>query len=136
MLSYMAQKKIMEILREKDVVKASLIFDIPVDILKKMNEQGLLNAERIKAMVIKQDFLNYKRIIKQKYEGKYEEGEILAALRKEYDVSLKEIRDIVYGNVNNLGIFCRCCGRRIGNLQAKRSGGLCISCNADSLPKL
>ena len=61
----MAQKKIMEILREKDVVKASLIFDIPVDILKKMNEQGLLNAERIKAMVIKQDFLNYKRIIKQ-----------------------------------------------------------------------
>lgn len=129
-------RPVMEILREKDLAKASLIFEVPIDYLRKMNEQCLLDVNRIKCTVIRQDFLNYKKIIKKRYSETHGEAEILQALMREYNMNLQQIRDIAYKNVDHLGIFCRCCGKRISNLQAKRSGGLCPVCNSDSLPKL
>lgn len=127
---------ISEILREKDLAKASLIFDVPIDYLRKMNEQGMLDVSRIKCTVIRQDFLNYRKIIKKRYSETHDDAEIIQALMKEYNMPLQQVRDIAYKNTNHLGIFCRSCGKRISNLQAKRSGGLCPTCNSESLPKL
>lgn len=128
--------EIKEILREKDLLKASAIFEIPIELLRRMNEQGLLNIDHIKAVVIRQDYLNYKRYItRNKKTGKYDDGEILVALVKEYNMNLLHIRNIVYKNFNGKMCFCKVCGQRISPAQANRTGGLCTRCNADSLPK-
>ncbi len=124
-----------KVLREKDLLKACAIFDVPVNIMKKMNDQGLLDVELIRAYVIRQDFLNYQRYLKSLKSQRYNEGEILIALKNEYRLTLQDVRDIVYRNYNRVGIFCKSCGVRISNLTARRTGGLCPDCNAETLPK-
>ena len=123
-----------EILREKDLLKASAIFEVTIDTLKRMNEQGLLNVPRIRGIVMRQDFLNYKRHI-SKSKGKFGESEILVALSKEYGLSIYHVRNIVYRNYNGKMCFCKMCGVRISISTAKRTGGVCTRCNAESLPQ-
>jgi len=128
------EAEIKEILREKDLLKASAIYEIPIDLLRRMNEQGLLNVPRIKGMVIRQDFLNYKRHIARS-KGKFGESEILVALSKEYNLSLRDVRNMAYKNYKGKMCFCKMCGVRISVSMAKRTGGVCTRCNAESLPQ-
>jgi transcription initiation factor IIE alpha subunit len=129
-------KRVESILREKDIVKASAVFNVPVETLMQMNEQALLNVERIRAIVMRQDFLNYKKFIrKPENKGKFGEPEILAALVKEYRMPLAEVKDIVNKNHKKRMCFCRWCCTRITPAQAEKTGGLCPDCASDALPK-
>ena len=127
--------KVTEILREKDLMKASAIYEIPFDILKRMNDQCLLNVQLVKAEVIRQDYLNLKKYVRKNAGRKwYGEKELLVSLSKEYSLHVNLIRDIVNRN-NGKMTFCKVCGKRISHAMYNRTGGLCQVCNADSLPR-
>ena len=129
-------KRVEKILRDKDIIKASVIFSIPVETLRQMNEQAMLNVDRIIAVIMRQDYLNYKNFIKKpENAGKYEEPEVLAALVKEYRMPLDLVKDIVNKNQKKKMCFCKWCCKRITPSQAERTGGLCPECAADTLPK-
>ncbi len=119
-------------LRDKDLMKASLVFEVPIETLRMMNGLNILNVPRIRSVLIRQDFLNYKRAIKDKPE--FTEAEILEALCREYKEPLKYISECVYKNFQGKMYFCRMCGKRISKPLAARTGGLCTSCNSELLP--
>lgn len=121
------------ILRDKDLLKASAIFTIPLEQLRQLNEQRLLDVDHIRRILMRQDYLNYKRYIKDK--PKYGEEEIIEAIVKDYKEPKKYVMDVVNKNQNKKQCFCRWCSKRITPAQAYRTGGLCAECNSDTLPK-
>ena len=121
------------ILRDKDILKASAIFSIPVETIRQMSEQRLLDVDHIRRILMRQDYLNYKRYIKDK--KKYGEEEIIEAIVKDYKEPKKYVIDVVHKNQNKKQCFCRWCCKRITPAQAARTGGLCAECNSDTLPK-
>ncbi len=121
------------ILRPKDLVKVTAIFSIPLETLRQMNEQRLLDVEFIRKVLMRQDYLNYKKYIKGK--PKYGEEEIIEAIRRDYKETKKYVMDTVNKNHNKKMCYCKWCCKRITPAQAAKTGGLCADCNSDTLPK-
>lgn len=121
------------ILRNKDILKIGAISGVSVEVLRQMNEQRLLDVEHIRCILMRQDYLNYKRYIKNK--KKYGEEEIIEAIMKDYKENKKYVMDVVNKNQNKKQCFCRWCCKRISPAQALRADGLCAECNSDTLPK-
>lgn len=121
------------ILRPKDLVKVTAIFNIPLETLRQMNEQRLLDVEFIRKVLMRQDYLNYKKYIKGK--PKYGEEEIIEAIRRDYKETKKYVMDTVNKNHNKKMCYCKWCCKRITPAQAAKTGGLCADCNSDTLPK-
>jgi hypothetical protein len=122
-------------LRDKDIQKASALFGIDELIIRRMNDQCLLNAEYIRDLLIKSDYerltngLRY--LIDQK--NAYTFPEIKAALKKEYCISMQTLNSILHGRNNSNLCFCTKCGMRTSSLTYKRTGGLCSNCFAETL---
>ena len=123
------------ILRDKDIVKASKLFGIEEAILKRLNDQHLLDSDYIRCLLIKSDYEYLMRGLKYLVDqrGAYTTAEVMAALKKEYKVKDDELKAILHGNRNSTMYFCRKCGIRVTKNTHIRTGGLCNVCFADLL---
>ena len=113
-------EKILRILRDKDIQKASKLLGVDEATLKRMNDLRLLNTDYIRGLLIKNDY-------------EYSYPEIMAALRKEYLVKTDELNAIINGRINNGMYFCRRCGLRITKAAFDRTNGLCPDCFSETL---
>ena len=131
----MRAPQVMRILRDKDIVKASKLFGIEEAILKRLNDQRLLDADYIRSLLIKSDYeyltKGLKYLVDQ--ENTYTFPEIMEALKKEYGVPKDELNAIIHGRRNVTMYFCRRCAIRITKATFNRTGGLCSNCFADTL---
>lgn len=128
-------EKIQRILSEKEVMKASQLFGIDEASLQRLNDQFLLNAEYIRAALIKNDFQFLTRGLRYYIEADkaYTNQEILIALQKEYRIPTTALRNILFGKMNENMHFCSRCGVRITQQTYKRTNGLCSTCFAETL---
>ena len=134
-MSVKASGKILNILRDKDIKKAANLFGIDEMTFKRMNDQRLLNSVYIREVLIRSDYEKLTRGLRYlvDQEGSYTFPEIKHALTREYGLSMPALNNILYGKANVNMVFCKKCGFRISNRTAKRTGGLCSACFADTL---
>lgn len=128
----MAASKILYILREKDIKKASVLFDVDEASLRLMNERRLLNTEYIRECLIKNDFkklTNGLELLASENKT-YTYPEAIAAVCNEYGVSRKAFTQLYNNRVNAGMIFCAKCGKRVTKQQFGKTNGLCEECFA------
>lgn len=124
------ETKVSSKLTDKDLQKASLIFNVPELEMRKLNDYGLLNSEFLKHEIIRQDYKNIKLAVRKRPE--FNEESILVAVKREHHIqSILEVRDIVNNNVNKNMTFCKNCGKRISKRTARQTQGFCHECMAD-----
>lgn len=131
----MSAGKIMNILREKDIKKAANLLGIEELMLKRLNDQRLLNSEYIRELLIRTDYEKLTRGLKYLIDQKdaYTFPEIKKALVKEYGVTMNMLNNILHGQKNANMYFCKKCGFRISKKTYARTGGLCSNCFSDTL---
>ena len=129
------EKRIQNILRDKDIKKASNLLGIDELTLKRLNDQRLLNSEYIRDLIIRSDYEKLVRGLRYliDQENAYTFPEIKKALTKEYSVSMQTLNNILHGRTNANMHFCKKCGFRISAKTALRTGGLCSACFSDTL---
>lgn len=128
----MAASKILYILREKDIKKASVLFDVDEASLRLMNERRLLNTEYIRECLIKNDFkklTNGLELLASENKT-YTYPEAIAAVCNEYGVSRKAFTQLYNNRVNAGMVFCTKCGKRVTKQQFEKTNGLCEECFA------
>lgn len=121
-------------LRPKDLQKASDLFGIELALLERLNAQRLLNATYIRNLLIRAD---YERLTSglhwlEHQDKKYNFPEVLRALAREYNISKKNLQEVLHGRNESL-VFCSRCGKRISKREHSRTNGLCSNCFADML---
>lgn len=122
-------------LRPKDLKKASELFGIELATLERLNSQRLLDATYIRNILIRAD---YERLTSglhwlEHQDKNYNFPEVQRAIRREYNISPKVLRNILCGRKSETLRFCIKCGVRISKATYERTGGLCSNCYADSL---
>ena len=90
------EKRIQNILRDKDIKKASNLLGIDELTLKRLNDQRLLNSEYIRDLIIRSDYEKLVRGLRYliDQENAYTFPEIKKALTKEYSVSMQTLNNI------------------------------------------
>lgn len=131
----MASERIENILREKDIKKASNLFGVDEMTFRRLNDQRLLNVSYIRDLLIRSDYEKLTRGLRYliDQDNSYTYPEIKQALSREYGLSMNALNEILHGRQNAGMIFCKKCGFRISSQTAKRTGGLCSNCFADTL---
>lgn len=127
-----AASKITYILREKDIKKASVLFNIDEASLRVMNERRILNAEYIRECLIKNDFkklTNGLELLASENKT-YAYPEAIMAVCNEYGISRKAFSKLYNNRVNAGMIFCNRCGKRVSRQQFEKTNGLCEECFA------
>jgi len=121
-------------LRQKDIEKAAELFGYDQAIFKQFNDQRLLNVEYIRALLIRMDFERLTSGLHwlEHNDTKYAYPEVMKALARNYGVTVKVIQQTLHGK-NEAIVFCSKCGIRISRQVAKRTGGLCSNCYADTI---
>lgn len=128
-------EKIEHILREQDIRKASVIFDIDEITLRKLNDKALLNAEYIRETLIKYDYnklIDGLELLATENKA-YTYPEATKAVCNEYGISRIVLNKILNSKRNSNMRFCVKCGKRIMKSQNERTNGLCEDCFANSI---
>ena len=125
---------VQQILRDKDIEKASDLFSIDIATLKRLNAQRLLNATYIRNLLIRAD---YERLTSglhwlEHQDKNYRFPEVIRALAREYNLNKNSIQEILHGRNESL-VFCNRCGRRMSKREYNRTKGMCSNCFADTL---
>lgn len=131
----MEAPKINYILRERDILKASQVFDTNVMTLRKLNDQRLLNTEYIRDVLIRYDYDKLTRGCRYLVAENraYTFPEVMKAIMQEYGISKQTLNSILHGKNNRTMHFCKVCGQRVPGHTYERTGGLCSNCHADTL---
>lgn len=124
--------RIMYVLREKDIKKASVLFGIDEISLRTLNEKRLLNAEYIRECLIKNDFkkLTSGLELLAKDSKTYAYPEAIAAVCNEYGIAKSEFPKIYNSRINKHMLFCTKCGKRVTKVEYDKTNGLCGDCFA------
>lgn len=127
--------KVMYVLREKDIKKASVLFDVEEASLRVLNEKRLLNAEYIRERLIKNDFKKLTNGLEllARVNKTYTYPEAVIAVCNEYNISKKAFYQIYNSKTNSCLIFCQKCGKRINKQQFEKTNGLCEDCFAKTI---
>lgn len=125
---------VQRVLRPKDLEKASDLFGVELALLTRLNAQRLLNATYIRNLLIRAD---YERLTSglhwlEHQDKRYNFPEVMRALQLEYNISKKNLTDVLRGRNESL-IFCNTCGTRITKQMYNRTNGLCSNCFAETL---
>lgn len=125
---------VQQILREKDIEKASDLFGIEIATLQRLNAQRLLNATYIRNLLIRAD---YERLTSglhwlEHQDKNYKFPEVVRALAREYNLNKNSLQEILYGK-NEALVFCNRCGKRMSKREYNRTKGMCSNCFADTL---
>lgn len=131
----MAASKIMYVLREKDIKKASVLFGVDEVSLRVLNEKRLLNAEYIRNCLIRNDFKKLTNGLEllSSVNKAYTYPEATAAVCNEYGISKKAFSQIYNSKINAGMVFCTKCGKRVTRQQFEKTNGLCEDCFAMSI---
>lgn len=127
--------KIEHILREVDIRKASVIFEVDETILRLLNDKALLNAEYIRDSLIKYDYnklIDGLELLADENKN-YTYPEAIKAVCGEYHITKQALTQILRSRTNTNMLFCVKCGRRIQKVQYKRTKGLCEDCFAEKI---
>lgn len=127
--------KIERKLREKDVKKAALVFGVDETIMNSMNEQCLLNCDYIIENLIRYDFNNIVRGLREVIDTKkpYTYQDVTLAIAKEYKYDKYKVVKIINDKSNDKLYFCKECGKRITYSQWEHRDRLCAGCLQDKM---
>ena len=123
------------ILRQQDLDKASELFRIDKMLLERLNSQRLLNTDRIRNILIRNDYArltNELCQIKHRKNWRHKYPEVMRALQSEYGVTKRVLVGILEGETQSIH-FCSRCGARISRKCHESTGGLCSNCYTDAL---
>ena len=131
----MEAPKIKYILRERDILKASQVFNVDVITLRNMNDQRLLNTEYIRDVLVRYDYDKLTRGCKYLVAANkaYTFPEVMKAIMQEYGISKQTLNSILHGTNNRTMHFCKLCGQRVSGKTFERTGGLCSNCHSETL---
>ena len=129
------RNNIQHVLRDCDIEKATVVFGVDEESLRRMNDQHLLNAEFIRDNLIMYDWKQMTKGLKALHVLKkgYTFPEVGDALCKHYNISKQHLNLLLNGGLGKNFIFCRRCGLRISRQTNDRTGGLCSHCFADTI---
>ena len=113
-------------LRPTDLVKLSVLLDIPEDILVRMHSMGIINESAAVDKLIVYEFYRLKRT------KLYKSKEIAEALSREYDVSKGKVLNAAYKK-KTPSRHCRICGKPISKHREVTYDCLCENCVIDSI---
>lgn len=124
-------------LREKDMQKASIVIGIDEATLRRLNDQGLINTNIIRKMLIKYDYERLVAGLKILREDNkaYTYKELLFALQKEYDLGPTQLLRILRKKGGYKECYCKICGKRVPPSTYKRTRGFCSECYSEELLK-
>lgn len=126
---------VQHVLRECDIEKATVVFGVDEESLRRMNDQHLLNTEFIRDNLIMYDWramtkgLKALNVLKRGYTF----PEVGEALCKHYNISKQHLNLLLNGALKKDYIFCKRCGLRITRATHDRTGGLCSHCFSDTI---
>lgn len=113
-------------LREKELSKLSIILGIPEESMLLLKSMNLLND----SMAI--DLLMAYEFKKIRSSNKYKSKEIIAALAKEYKVTIRKATHAVY-HKKEISYHCKLCGKPMSKYKFRAHDGICEACVVDSI---
>lgn len=112
---------------EKKSNTLSIILNIPVEQLKLLDSQGILDRRAINKLLLKYE---YDRIIKTK---QYAKKQVIVALMADFEVSKSYVENVIYQK-NDKGKFrCVSCGSFMSRYKYYTYKGTCDECNVKKI---
>lgn len=126
--------KITRVLRDIDVKKASAYFGISEAAISELNDRCLINVPYVREILIREDWKKLTSGLQYLVERNraYSYPEITDAVCKQWQITKRQLQEIVKGRVPNM-CFCPVCGIRVDPMASKRTNGICVNCFTESL---
>lgn len=119
----------------EEIERASVMFNIGIDVLTILNSQALLNAEYIKDCIALEDYYKLTMGLRDLCDSSkvYTVTEVKRAICNKYHMTTTHFNKVLKGATKRPIFHCEKCGRIIPETQFERSGGICTDCLSNEI---